>query len=94
MTLARGLQPRKISSEGSVQLVKERVRQRACTLRLPKPRVGGEMSWPSGASLQADGRTPGDEITINSGGATVEIEVEARSVVPFSYLQVIVSGRE
>jgi hypothetical protein len=43
--------------------------------------------------FQADGHTPGDEITINSGGATVEVQVEAKSVVPFHYLQVILNGR-
>jgi hypothetical protein len=43
--------------------------------------------------FQADGHTPGDEITMDSGGATVEVQVEAKSVVPFNHVQVIWNGR-
>lgn len=43
--------------------------------------------------FQLDGHTPGDEITIDSGGATVEVQVEAKSIVPFNYLEVISNGR-
>jgi hypothetical protein len=42
--------------------------------------------------FQVDGHTPGDEITIDSGGATVEVQVEAKSNVPFNYLEVISNG--
>lgn len=42
--------------------------------------------------FQADGHTPGDEIALTSGGATVEVQVEAKSVVPFHYLQVVWNG--
>jgi hypothetical protein len=43
--------------------------------------------------FRADGNTPGDEITLRAGGGTVEVEVEARSVVPFHRLEIVSSGK-
>jgi hypothetical protein len=43
--------------------------------------------------LKVDGRTPGDEITMGSGGGTVQVQVEARSHVPLHRLEVVVNGR-
>ena len=43
--------------------------------------------------LQVDGHTPGDEITLNSSGATVEVQVDMKSIVPVNYLQVILNGK-
>jgi hypothetical protein len=43
--------------------------------------------------LEADGHTPGDEIALGSGGGTLEVQVEARSFVPFHRLDLVVNGR-
>jgi hypothetical protein len=43
--------------------------------------------------FQAEGRAPGDEIVLGAGGGTVEVQVEARSFVPFHRLEVVLSGR-
>jgi hypothetical protein len=43
--------------------------------------------------FQVDGHSPGDEITIDRGGASVEVQVEAKSFVPFNHLEVISNGR-
>jgi len=43
--------------------------------------------------FQADGRVAGDEITLGAGGGTVEVQVEARSFVPFHRLELVLNGR-
>ena len=43
--------------------------------------------------FHADGHTPGDEITIDSGGGTIEVQVEAKSFAPFHRLEVVSNGR-
>jgi hypothetical protein len=43
--------------------------------------------------FQVDGHTPGGEITLNSSGATVEVQVEMKSIVPVNYLQVVLNGK-
>jgi hypothetical protein len=43
--------------------------------------------------LRADGHVPGEEITIGAGGATVEVEVEVRSHVPFHRVEFVWNGK-
>jgi hypothetical protein len=43
--------------------------------------------------FQADGRSPGGEITLPSGGGSVEVNVEARSFVPFHRVEIVLNGR-
>jgi hypothetical protein len=43
--------------------------------------------------LRADGHLPGEEITIGAGGATVEVEVEVRSHVPFHRVEFVWNGK-
>ena len=43
--------------------------------------------------FHADGQVPGEEITLGAGGGTVEVEVEAKSFVPFHRLEVVLNGR-
>lgn len=43
--------------------------------------------------LRTDGRVPGDEITLGAGGGTIEVEVEAKSFVPFHRLEVVLNGK-
>jgi hypothetical protein len=43
--------------------------------------------------LEADGHTPGDEITLGAGGGTLEVQVEVRSFVPFHRIDLVVNGR-
>jgi hypothetical protein len=43
--------------------------------------------------LQADGHALGDEIALDRNGGTIEVQVEARSCVPFHHLQLILNGR-
>jgi hypothetical protein len=43
--------------------------------------------------LRADGHVPGEEITIGAGGATVEIEAEVRSHVPFHRVEFVWNGK-
>jgi hypothetical protein len=43
--------------------------------------------------LTVDGRVPGDEITAGNGGATLQVQVDARSFVPFHRLEVVQNGR-
>lgn len=43
--------------------------------------------------LKVEGRAPGDEITLSAGGGTVDVELEARSFVPFHRVEVILNGR-
>jgi hypothetical protein len=37
--------------------------------------------------FQADGRTPGQEITFNAGGGTIEVQATAKSFMPFHQLR-------
>jgi hypothetical protein len=48
---------------------------------------GGPLLW-----LKVDGHAPGDEIRIGAG-ATVEVEAEARSIIPIHSLQIVSQGR-
>lgn len=43
--------------------------------------------------FQADGQPPGAEITLGSGGGTIEVRAEAKSFVPFHLLEVVLNGR-
>ena len=43
--------------------------------------------------FQADGHAPGDEIVLGAGGGTIEVQVEAKSFVPFHRLEVVLNGR-
>ncbi len=43
--------------------------------------------------LRADGHVPGEEITIGAGGATVEVEVDVRSHVPFHRVEFVWNGK-
>jgi hypothetical protein len=43
--------------------------------------------------FEVDGHQPGSEILIRSGGATVEVRVEARGFVPFHRVEVISNGK-
>lgn len=43
--------------------------------------------------LKVDGKVPGDEITTGFGGGTFQVQVEARSFVPFHRLEVVQNGR-
>jgi hypothetical protein len=43
--------------------------------------------------FHADGHAPGDEIALGAGGGTVEVNVEAKSFVPFHRLEVVTNGR-
>jgi hypothetical protein len=43
--------------------------------------------------LKVDGRVPGDEIKLGAGGGTLEVELEARSFVPFHRVEVVLNGR-
>ncbi len=43
--------------------------------------------------FRADGHVPGEEISLGSGGGTVEVEVGARSYVPFHRVEVVFNGR-
>ena len=43
--------------------------------------------------LKVDGQVPGDEIAISNRGGTLEVQVEARSFVPFHRLEVVQNGR-
>ena len=43
--------------------------------------------------FRADGHVPGEEISLGSGGGTAEVEVEARSYVPFHRVEVVFNGR-
>lgn len=42
--------------------------------------------------LEADGRTPGDEIVLGQGGGRVEVRLEARSFVPFHRVEIVLNG--
>jgi hypothetical protein len=42
--------------------------------------------------FQVDGRTPGAEIKLGAGGGTMEVQVEAKSFVPFHRLEVVLNG--
>ncbi len=43
--------------------------------------------------LTVDGHAPGDEITMGSNGGEVQVQVEAKSFVPFHRLEVVLNGR-
>jgi hypothetical protein len=43
--------------------------------------------------FQADGHTPGGEITLGAGGCEVEVSAQAKSFVPFHKLEIIYNGR-
>jgi len=43
--------------------------------------------------FQADGHTPGQEITLRAGGGTVEVCASVQSFVPFHQLEVVLNGR-
>ena len=42
--------------------------------------------------LEADGRTPGDEIRLGQGGGRVEVRLDARSFVPFHRVEIVWNG--
>jgi hypothetical protein len=42
--------------------------------------------------LEADGKTPGDEIVLGQGGGRVEVRLEARSFVPFHRVEIVLNG--
>jgi hypothetical protein len=44
-------------------------------------------------SFHADGHAPGAEIALGIGGGTVEVQAEAKSFVPFHFLEVILNGK-
>ena len=43
--------------------------------------------------FQADGRKPGQEITLHTGGGSVEVRASAQSFVPFHRLEIVFNGR-
>jgi hypothetical protein len=43
--------------------------------------------------FQADGRVPGAEITMKTGGAAVEVQAHARSVMPLHRVEIVFNGR-
>jgi hypothetical protein len=43
--------------------------------------------------LKVEGRNPGEEITVRSGGATLDITVEAKSAIPFHLVQIVMNGK-
>jgi hypothetical protein len=43
--------------------------------------------------FSADGHAPGGEIVLGAGGGTVEVQVEARSYLPFHRVEVVLNGR-
>jgi hypothetical protein len=43
--------------------------------------------------FRADGRMPGDEIQLRSGGGSIEVRIEATSFVPFHRLEVVFNGK-
>jgi hypothetical protein len=43
--------------------------------------------------LEADGKTPGDEILLGQGGGRVEVRLEARSFVPFHRVEIVLNGQ-
>jgi hypothetical protein len=42
--------------------------------------------------LTVEGRSPGDEVSLPSGGGTLHVEAHAESVVPFHRLEVVMNG--
>jgi len=42
--------------------------------------------------LEADGRSPGQEINLSAGGGTIDVHVRAISFVPFHRLEVVLNG--
>ena len=43
-------------------------------------------------TLQVDGHVPGDEVNLPPGRATLEVQVQGKSFVPFHQLEVVVNG--
>jgi hypothetical protein len=43
--------------------------------------------------FQADGRSPGDEITLGAGGGTIEVTADAQCFVPIHRLEVVFNGK-
>jgi len=43
--------------------------------------------------LEADGKTPGDEIVLGQGGGQVDVRLEARSFVPFHRVEIVLNGQ-
>jgi len=56
---------------------------------------GGNTFMTTGPLLlfQVDGRTPGAEIKLGTSGGTVEVQVDAKSFVPFHRLEVVLNGK-
>ena len=56
---------------------------------------GGNTFMTSGPLIffQADGKTPGSEITLKAGGASIEVRAEVRSYVPVHRLDVVLNGK-
>ncbi len=56
---------------------------------------GGNTFMTTGPLLvfQADGHVPGEQIALGTGGATMEVAVEAKSFVPFHRLEVVLNGK-
>jgi hypothetical protein len=42
--------------------------------------------------FHADGRVPGEEITLGAGGGTVEVQAEAKCFVPIHHLEIVQNG--
>lgn len=43
--------------------------------------------------FEADGRTPGDEITLRSGGGNIAVRAEASSTIPVHRLEIVFNGK-
>jgi hypothetical protein len=43
--------------------------------------------------FHADGRVPGEEITLGAGGGTVEVQAEAKCFVPIHRLEIVQNGQ-
>ena len=43
--------------------------------------------------FRADGHSPGEEVSLGTAGGSIEVEVEARSFVPFHRVEVVLNGR-
>ncbi len=56
---------------------------------------GGNTFMTSGPLLffQAEGKSPGSEITLGTGGATLEVQAEVNSFVPIHRLEVVMNGQ-
>jgi len=43
--------------------------------------------------FQADGHTPGQEITLGAGGGTIQAHASAKSFIPFNRLEIVLNGQ-